>query len=301
MGDDGSSTVDNFTNDSAMMIAFERALETKRADALFSDPLAEALAGSKGESLSGNFENMCTIFEFEGWREFHKTWVAVRTRFIDDRVVEHAAGGGFAQLVNLGAGMDTRPYRLESYQAFPNGAFDVDMAVVNEGRAKIFTELLANQLPALHCAVTTVDLDFLDEERSLQTELSKEGSRFDPAAPSLFVSEGLIMYLGAAGKLKLIADVSAVAAPGSVLVLQYMDASQSAAAKEHPGALDNALSVEEAARELTTHGWLELQFSMFGDEKLNFGRYPTEKFQPSASFSFCVCKKGPSTVDRRAL
>ena len=27
------------------------------------------------------------------------------------------------QLVNLGAGMDTRPYRLESYKAFTNGAF----------------------------------------------------------------------------------------------------------------------------------------------------------------------------------
>ncbi len=48
-----SASVDNFTNDSAMMIAWERHLETKRgAEALFSDPLAEALAGVKGEVLS---------------------------------------------------------------------------------------------------------------------------------------------------------------------------------------------------------------------------------------------------------
>ena len=97
--------------------------QTKRPDALFSDPLAEALAGTKGEGLSANFENMAATFSFTGWPEFHKTWVAVRTRFIDDAVAEHAAGGTLPQLVNLGAGMDTRPYRLESYKAFTNGAF----------------------------------------------------------------------------------------------------------------------------------------------------------------------------------
>merc|ERR1712224_456772 len=116
------NTVDNFTNDSAMMIAWERSLETKRnADALFTDPFAEALAGSKGEGLSSNFENMCGVFEFEGWPEFHKSWVAVRTRFIDDRIKHYASTGRFTQLVNLGAGMDTRAYRLECYKAFTRG------------------------------------------------------------------------------------------------------------------------------------------------------------------------------------
>ena len=98
-------------------------------------------------------------------------------------------------------------------------------------------------------------------------------------------------YLGAAGKLKLINDVSAVAAPGSVLVLQFMDGSQSAAAKANPEALKAALTVEEATLELTKHGWEDLEFSSFGDEKLSFGRYP-ERFAPNAAFSFCVCKKG---------
>ena len=103
----------NFTNDSAMMIAWERALESRRGDALFNDPLAAALAGPKGEELSANFENMCGAFEFTDWREFHKTWVAVRTRFIDDavqRCAEAEAGAcKFSQLVNLGAGMDVSP------------------------------------------------------------------------------------------------------------------------------------------------------------------------------------------------
>jgi len=226
-----SDAVDNFTNDSAMMIAWERALESKRPDALFVDPLAEALAGTKGETLSAGFGNMSQMFGFEDWAAFHKTWVAVRTRFIDDRVKECACG--FKQLVNLGAGMDTRPYRLECYKAFANGSFNVDMKVVNDGKARIFERVL--QAPAAHCPVHRVDLDFKDEERTLATELGSEGSAFDAAAPALFIAEGLIMYLGALGKINLLKDVSAVAAPGSVFVLQYMDASESEVAKVDAG------------------------------------------------------------------
>eukprot|EP01052_Picozoa_sp_SAG31_P035522 SAG31_NODE_4299_length_3373_cov_1.830483_3_plen_180_part_00 len=165
---------------------------------------------------------------------------------------------------------------------------------VNAGRTKVFGDLLGS--PTSHCTVSSIDLDFLDEEKSLATELGKGDSGFDATAPSLFISEGLVMYLGSRGKLKLIADVSAVAAPGSVFVLQFLDGSQSAAAKDNPEVLVNALSVEEATRELKKHGWTELEFSQFGDEKLSFGRYPIDQFKPSASFSFCVCKKAGGGV-----
>lgn len=291
--EDTTPSVDNFTNDSAMMIAYERAIETKRPDALFQDPLAEALAGSKGESLSTNFENMCGVFEFEGWPTFHKTWVAVRTRYIDDRVDELAARGDILQCVNLGAGMDTRPYRLEAYRAFTRGVIDVDMAVINEGRNKIFSEVLG--VSSAYCEVGTLDLDFLDAEKTLATELPNAG--FDATKPTLFLSEGLIMYLGTTGKAKLLADVSAVAAPGSVFVLQFMDATGSKAAEANPEAMKNALSVDEATRELTKHGWIDLEFCMFGDDGLSYGRYP-DQFKPSAAFSFCVCRKGEGEGER---
>jgi len=55
--------------------------------------------------------------------------------------------------------------------------------------------------------------------------------------------------------------------------------------------MEPALSVDEATRTLTELGWGELEFSKFGDEKLNFGRFPTDRFKPTACFSFLVCKK----------
>ena len=77
---------------------------------------------------------------------------------------------------------------------------DVDMPVVLEGRNKVFGELLV--APESHCPVTTVDLDLLDESKTLATELSAAGSGFDASAPTVFIAEGLIMYLGAVGKLE---------------------------------------------------------------------------------------------------
>ena len=56
---DKSFSVGNFVNDSALMIAHERALESKRDDALFVDPLAEALSGGdKGKELSREYCRM---------------------------------------------------------------------------------------------------------------------------------------------------------------------------------------------------------------------------------------------------
>ena len=69
-----------------------------------------------------------------------------------------------------------------------------------------------------------------------------------------------------------------------------MDASKSSH-KDDPAALAGALSEAEATKELSPRGWGEFKFYNFGDEQLNYGRYPTAKFEPSASFSFLVCQK----------
>jgi len=276
----------NFTNDSAMMIAFERALETRRGvDALFQDPFAEILAGPKGQVLSDSFGAGSAHFGLPDWPEFHKTWTAVRTRFIDDQIVKVAENKEFKieQLVNLGAGMDTRAYRLEACKSFLNGCFDVDMASINDEKRAIFNHVLQN--PASKCKLATIDLDFLGD-KTLQEGLAEAG--FTADKPSLFVAEGLIMYLGPEGKFKLIRDVSAVAAPGSVWVLQFLDPSEGPAADTPQAKF--GLTTQEAAEALKENGWKDVNFWKFGEEGLNFDRFPS-KFKPCAGFSFAVAVK----------
>lgn len=70
------------------------------------DPFAEILAGPKGQVLSDSFGAGSAHFGLPDWPEFHKTWTAVRTRFIDDQIVKVAENKEckIEQLVNLGAG-----------------------------------------------------------------------------------------------------------------------------------------------------------------------------------------------------
>ena len=57
---------------------------------------------------------------------------------------------------------------------------------------------------------------------------------YTSSAHAMSVHRRLIMYLGAKGKLKLIKDVSAAAAPGSALILNFMDGSESEVASWAP-------------------------------------------------------------------
>ena len=212
------SVPSNFTNDSAMMIAHERHLESLRPDALFRDPYAKAMASDKGESLSSTFGANCEMFGLKDWPEFHKVWTAVRTTFINDTVTALASTGGFPSLVNLGSGYDTRAYHLECYKMFACGAYNVDMATVNEQKVTVFREFLGSPTPL--CSSINVDLDFLGDT-TLASALGE--TSFDANQPGIFLSEGLIMYLGAEGKIKLLSELSAVAASGSVVILQFME------------------------------------------------------------------------------
>jgi len=284
---DDDLDLNGFTNDSAMMIAYERDLETQRPDALFRDPCARVLQGRKGEALSTQFGQLCSHFNLEAWPEFHKMWTAARTRFIDDQI--DAAAPGVRQLVNLGAGFDTRNYRLQSYKGL-EAVFDVDMQVINDSKATILPKL---GLEPFCSKVTSVSLDFLDQEKTLKTELPKHG--FDLQKPSIFIAEGLIQYLGA-GANKFLGDVCEVArCVGSVFVLNFLDAS-ALEAWSTEDAKHMTLTESRVRAALLGHDddksdavW-DLQFFKFGEEALDYGRFD-KRFPPSPLFSFVVAKR----------
>jgi len=210
--------------------------------------------------------------------EFHKTWTAVRTKFIDDTIARLASTGHFRQIVSLGAGFDTRACRLECFKAFANGSFEVDMEENNAARRAVFRDILHD--PASHCPVQLVDLDFLDTEKTLTTELAAQAPAFDATQPGIFLAEGLIQYLGG-GKSKLFQDVSRVAVPGSVFILQFLDGTGTPHVAQ-------GISADDVTR--GNEGWGDFEFCKFGEEQLNFGRY-RERFEPNGLFSFGVFVK----------
>lgn len=134
----------------AFMVAAERALESEREDALFVDPYAKALSGD-GLGMSDRLGEAGSQFGFKNWPEFHKVWTVVRTKFIDDILSEVAV----PQMVNLGAGVDTRAFRLTAYERF-KASYEVDTAEVNAVKSAFFSHNAATPL----CPVVNVSADF---------------------------------------------------------------------------------------------------------------------------------------------
>lgn len=86
----------------AHLVAMYRALESERPDALFQDPFARRLAGGEG----------ALMVEVLGDKQQGTTAIAIRTCVIDEMIARLVASGSVDTVLNLAAGLDTRPYRL---------------------------------------------------------------------------------------------------------------------------------------------------------------------------------------------
>ncbi len=133
-----------------------------------------------------------------------------RTRYIDDAVVA-ALGQGITQLVILGAGYDTRAYRLPHLEGV--AVFEVDLPTVQNDKKQKVQKFLG-RLPD---HVTYLPIDF-DTQR-LGDVLT--ATRFDRARPAVFVWEAVTQYI-TEDAVRQTLDVVGKSAPGSLLVFTYV-------------------------------------------------------------------------------
>ncbi|SDT21210.1 methyltransferase, TIGR00027 family [Microlunatus soli] len=133
-----------------------------------------------------------------------------RKRYADDAVTA-ATGAGIGQLVVLGAGLDTRAARLPD----PNqvASYEVDLPR-NSAAKRSRLEAALGRLPAgLHLVPIDFEADDLIETLT--------GAGFDPAAPAMFVWEGVTQYLTQPA-VRATLTALASAAPGSRLIFTYI-------------------------------------------------------------------------------
>jgi methyltransferase (TIGR00027 family) len=161
-------------SDTARWVATYRAVESARPDALFHDPLADRLAGERGRAIVAAAPPSIR----NGW------WLVARTKIIDDVIID-AIGDGCDKVLNLAAGLDTRPYRLDLPQDFTWVEADLPALLAEKEQA------LADETPRCRLTRHAVDLAdpaprtaFLDEELAGVTK-------------ALVLTEGLLMYLEA--------------------------------------------------------------------------------------------------------
>ncbi len=136
--------------------------------------------------------------------------IALRTATIDAAVTD-AVAEGCDQLVVLGAGLDSRAWRLDCLA-------EVDVFEVDHPATQGWKQHRVDGQPPRALSVVFAPIDF--EQDDLATVLAAAGHRID--APTVWVWEGVTMYLAGPAVAATLAVVAARSAPGSHLIASYM-------------------------------------------------------------------------------
>src|SRR5712691_3819055 len=161
-------------SDTARWAAVYRARETERPDALFRDPFARRLAGERGEEIA----NAIAFSNQNTW-----SWIA-RTYLFDHFITQEIAAG-CDLVINLAAGLDARPYRMNLPASLQ--WIEIDLPGILEYKE----DILRDDQPV--CALERIRLDLSDASarREVFAELGSRGSK------ALVITEGLIVYFTA--------------------------------------------------------------------------------------------------------
>ncbi len=136
------------------------------------------------------------------------SYVPLRHRFMDDWLAD-AAGKGAEQVVLLGAGYDTRAYRLADRMGdLP--VYEVDLPAISRSKAEIISRNAAT-FPKAN--VVRVEIDF--ETETLEETLPRAGLQV--GGPTFFIWEGVPMYLTRAAVKATLDAAWALGGPGSAI------------------------------------------------------------------------------------
>jgi len=174
-------------SDTALWVAAYRAIESERRDALYQDPLAGKLAGERGREIARSMP----YGEVTGWI------MVVRTIAID-RLIFEALEDGVDTVVNLGAGLDTRPYRLNLPAALKWIEIDFPHLI------QMKNEKLVGEKPKCELTRIGLDLSKRSEANRVYAEIGSQAGRV------LILTEGVVPYLSNAQAADLAEDLRKV-------------------------------------------------------------------------------------------
>jgi methyltransferase (TIGR00027 family) len=248
----------------ALGVARIRAAESARPDRLFDDPLAAAFAAAAPAGQAPIDGLPPGPARTPGGRlGFH---VVIRTRFYDDYLLG-AATAGCRQVVLVAAGLDCRAFRLD----WPDGVslFELDQPEVLEFKQAVLSGRGAR--PRVRRRTVPVDL-----RADWPARLTAAG--FDPARPTAWLVEGLLIYLSSDQAARLLTDVGTLSAPGSQVALERGDRAPGVIRETSATPLGARLAAlwqgglgQDNAAWLAGHGWAPARHDL-ADVAAGYGR-----------------------------
>jgi methyltransferase (TIGR00027 family) len=159
-------------SDTARGVAVYRARETERPDAHFRDPFARRLAGERGEQIAKSMP----LGRDNDWSMITRTWLG--DQFINQQVQQ-----GVDTVINLAAGLDARPYRMQLPPSLK--WIEVDLPEILAYKE----EILRDEKSVCSLERIRLDLSNATARRELFSELGGRSKK------ALIITEGLLIYL----------------------------------------------------------------------------------------------------------
>jgi methyltransferase (TIGR00027 family) len=265
------SASDDPVSHTAKLIAAKRAIEQWQSAPLFDDPFSKRLAEPEIATL------------IEQWNKTAQTkgiaiadiitkrtrYIAIRTRFIDDLLLSALSQFQQGQVVILGAGLDTRAYRLTGLSN--TSVYEVDHLEVLQYKSSILQDV------SPQCRHHLIPGNLADSNLAWVTELLNAG--YQERVPTIWVIEGVVMYLEAAQVHALLNTLSSLSVVGSILGMDgvkagSVQAGHRAAQRDRGRVIRHwQFGYDQPQQLLADYGW---SASVYQPQHIHngYGRYP---------------------------
>jgi methyltransferase (TIGR00027 family) len=242
-------------SDTARWVAVYRARETERADAVFRDPFARRLAGERGEQIAQSMP-------VGGGND----WSFIARTYLFDQFVSVKVREGVDMVVNLAAGLDARPYRMDLPPSLQWVEVDLDEILTYK------EQILRDEKPVCSLERIRLDLANVGARREIVAQLGRRAKK------ALVITEGLLIYLTAEEVRELARDLAAVptfrwwifdiASPGLLRMLQKRMAQQLSQAAPFK------FAPEEGPAFFAKFGWKPVEVQSFLKNAARLKRLP---------------------------
>jgi methyltransferase (TIGR00027 family) len=240
-------------SDTALWVAIYRAMESERSDAIFRDPYARRLGGERGQAIVDAMPRGKVM-----------SWPMVVRTAVMDEIVLRCVRQGAATVLNLAAGLDARPYRLDLPPTLRWLHVDLPDMV------DYFRSHMAGEIPRCQLEFIAADLREADARRDVFARAAGHG-------PVLVITEGLLVYLEPENVAELARDLHDVARArwwlsdlASPMLLKYLERQWQPLLKQ--GNAPFRFGPAESTGFFAPFGWRELEYRSHWDESLRLKR-----------------------------
>lgn len=240
-------------SDTALWVAIYRAMESERSDALFHDPYARRLGGERGEAIVREMPNGAAT-----------AWPMIVRTAVMDEIVARCVREGAKTVLNLAAGLDARPYRMD---------LPADLRWIHVDMPEMlayFREQMAGETARCQLEFVAADLREADVRRALFADAAKAG-------PVLVITEGLLVYLKPEDVSALATDLHDIAKArwwlsdlASPLLLKYLEKQWMSRLKD--GNAPFLFAPRESTAFFDAYGWREIEFRSSWTESFRLKR-----------------------------